>query len=84
MCSSNTFVFQFKRFLNRYPLTAPKVNPWINCRWRIKNIITGGKAATTEPAETRFQLVVHLPLKTSRPTVIGLTESPCVKTRAQK
>ena len=39
----------------------------------MKNIITGGSAATTDPAETKFQLVVHCPLKTSRPTVIGLT-----------
>ena len=67
-----------------YPLTAPKVKPWINCLWRIKNIITGGSAATTDPAETKFQDVVHWPLKTSSPTVIGLTESPWVKTKAQK
>ena len=50
----------------------------------MKNIITGGSAATTEPAETKFQLVVHCPLNTSKPTVIGLTVSPCVKTSAQK
>ena len=47
-------------------------------------MITGGNAATTDPAETKFHAVVHWPLNTSKPTVIGLTVSPCVKIKAQK
>ena len=47
-----------------YPLTAPKVNPRINCFCKIKNIITGGSAQTIEPAAIRFQDATHWPRNT--------------------
>ena len=37
-----------------YPFTAPKVSPLIKCLCIKKNIMTGGSAAMTEPAEIKL------------------------------
>ena len=37
-----------------YPFTAPKVSPFIKCLCIKKNIMTGGYAAMTEPAEIKL------------------------------
>lgn len=59
---SNTSV----RFFNIFPYTAysftpPKVRPAMNCRCRIKNTITDGTAAITDPAAMRFHEIDHWP-----------------------
>ena len=44
-----------------HPLVAPSVRPAMKCRCIRKNMATGGRAATIEPAETRCQAATHWP-----------------------
>ena len=51
---TSTIKFIIQRFKKSYPFTAPKVRPLIKCLCIKKNIITGGSAAMTEPAEIKL------------------------------
>ena len=45
---------------------------------------TGGKAATTAPADTKCQEDTHCPFSDNKPAVIGCALALCVSTVAQK
>ena len=50
----------------------------------MKNMATGGSAATTKPAEISCQAASHCPRSEAIPVVMGFTVSLGTKTSAQK